>query len=145
MKDRIETSVDITASRERVWELVAEPGWWINTGTLGGHRIERSGAECTVTDATLGAFTVGVVALEPMTRAVFTWQPGGDDVPRTTVEFTLTDVDPDTVRVSVVERGFGQMDPDQHRRNYGDNVSGWTEELGLLRQRSEHESDAPRP
>lgn len=145
MDDRIETSVNITASRERVWELVSEPGWWINSGTLGGHRIERSGAECTVTDATLGVFAVGVVALEPMTRAVFTWQPGGDDVPRTTVEFTLTTVTADTVRVSVVETGFAQMDPDQHRRNYDDNVSGWTEELDLLRQRSEQAPDAPRP
>lgn len=131
MDDVITTNIDINANVGRVWDLVSEPGWWINNGRLGGHRVERRGDECSVHDPDLGAFSVGVVALEPPRRAVFTWHPGGDAVPRTTVEFTLQPQDGGTVRVTVVESGFTAMSADQHARNYGANVSGWQEELRL--------------
>ncbi|RII43065.1 ATPase [Galactobacter valiniphilus] len=137
MRDSIETSIDINATRERVWGLVSEPGWWINNGALGGDRIERCGDECLVTDPELGAFAVGVLALEPLERAVFTWHPGGDDVPRTTVEFVLFDAAPGVVTVRVTETGFAAMSPEAHARNYGANVEGWGEELGLARTAAE--------
>ena len=32
--DRIDRTIDIDASAERVWDLVTRPGWWINEGTV---------------------------------------------------------------------------------------------------------------
>ena len=142
MRGSIETSIDINATRGRVWELVSEPGWWINNGALGGHTIERRGDECLVTDPELGAFPVGVLALEPFERAVFTWHPGGDDVPRTTVEFVLLDATPGVVTVRVTETGFAALSPEAHARNYGANVEGWGEELALARVAVEGTADA---
>ncbi len=142
MRDSIETFIDINATRERVWELVSEPGWWINNGVLGGHVVDRTGDECLVTDAELGVFTVGVVSTEPLERAVFTWHPGGDDVPRTTVEFVLLDAAPGVVKVRVTETGFAAMSPEAHARNYGANVEGWGEELALARAAAEGAADA---
>jgi len=145
MEDAITTSIDITADLGRVWDFVSEPGWWINDGTLGGHRVERDGDECTVHDPDLGAFAVGVVALEPRRRAVFTWHPGGDDVPRTTVELTLEAREDGVVRVTVVETGFAAMSAPAHARNYDENVSGWSEALHLALVRLESRADAARP
>ncbi|WP_040167195.1 SRPBCC domain-containing protein [Microbacterium gorillae] len=136
MRDDIAQHVEIAASIETVWRLVSEPGWWINDGRLGHHRVERIGDECIVHDPNLGAFSVGIVALEPPHRAVFTWHPGGDDVPRTTVEFTLEQAT-DAVIVTVRESGFSAFAPDAHERNFGANEAGWREELDLLRAATE--------
>ncbi|MDO9378707.1 MAG: SRPBCC domain-containing protein [Nocardioidaceae bacterium] len=131
MKDDIQDSIDIHADLPRVWELVSEPGWWINSGTLGGHRIHRDGSECVVVDESLGSFEVGIVELDEPHRAVFTWQPSGEQVPRTTVEFRLVETEPGTVRVQVCETGFASMSPEQHARHHRANESGWHAELGL--------------
>jgi uncharacterized protein YndB with AHSA1/START domain len=131
MKDKITRSIEIAAAIESVWTLVSEPGWWINTGSLGGHRIERSGDDCVVHDDQLGPFPVGIVLLEPPYRAVFSWQSGGEAAPRTTVEFTITQTAPTTVTVTVEESGFATMSADRHQQNYEANESGWRDELTL--------------
>lgn len=38
--DRIERSIWIAADADRVWQLVSEPGWWVNDGRITEHRVE---------------------------------------------------------------------------------------------------------
>lgn len=76
MRDDIRRTIVIHAPLETVWELVSEPGWWINDGALGGHRTEWDGSTCLVHDATLGTFPVGIEVLDAPHRAVFTWLAG---------------------------------------------------------------------
>lgn len=154
MRDEITRTIDIHAPLEAVWALVSEPGWWINDGTLGGHRIERDGSTCRVHDPTLGTFPVGIEVLDPPHRAVFTWLAGERDdsegdagMPRTRIEFVLAEERPGTVTLTVTESGFDAMTTEQHERNYGDNVSGWELEISLARDaleaRGPHEGPSP--
>ncbi|PWH05980.1 ATPase [Brachybacterium endophyticum] len=135
MRDAIRRSVEIHAPIQRVWELVSEPGWWINQGELVQHRIEYDGDTCVVHDEALGAFPLGIDVLEPPHRAVFTWLAGeqGGEGARTRTEFVLEENEPGTVVLTVTESGFAAMTPEQYRRTYDDNVEGWELELGVAR------------
>lgn len=46
--DTIERTVLVAANVQRVWALVSEPGWWINSGT----RVRENHAENTAGWAT---------------------------------------------------------------------------------------------
>ena len=132
MSDEIIRSIDIRTTAEESWDLISEPGWWINEGSLDGHRIEGEAPEVVVHDEALGAFPVGIETLEPPQRAVFTWHAGSDTgVPRTRVEFTLTPLDPTTVRLTVRETGFEAMETEVGTEHREANESGWEQELAL--------------
>lgn len=140
--DRIEREIVIRAPLDRVWPLVAEPGWWIgeNDGDRSGQTRTRQGRLEIIADPRLGRFAVEVVALEPPRRAAFRWVfTGSGQAPRpgnaTLVEFLLRE-DGGATRVRVIERGFQSLDPDL-RRQFEDNAEGWAVELDLLRGRAE--------
>lgn len=136
MEDNIVRTIAIDAPIETVWELVSEPGWWINTGTLTAHRLEDDGeGRVIVHDDALGAFPLGIEVLEPPHRAVFTWLAGeqGTDVPRTRTEFLLDEVGDGSVLLTVTESGFATMDPEAHARIYPENSSGWEQEIALAK------------
>jgi uncharacterized protein YndB with AHSA1/START domain len=136
--NRIERQITINASRQRVWELVTRPGWWINDGDVVEHRIERHGDVCDVHDPVHGMFQVRVVAVEPQSYAAFRWRSDGVtrtvDGPTTLVEFWIDDDDGGGVTVRVVESGFEDLDSteEQRRENYDGNAGGWGTELAAL-------------
>jgi len=136
--DRIERQITINASRQRVWDLVTRPGWWINDGDVIEHRIERNGDVCDVHDPVHGMFQVRVVELSPQTYAAFRWRSDGVrrtvDGPTTLVEFWLDDDPAGGILVRVAESGFGSLDSteEQRRENYEGNASGWATELAAL-------------
>ncbi len=37
--DRIDRSININATAESVWDLISQPGWWINPGTIVNNQI----------------------------------------------------------------------------------------------------------
>ena len=125
--EKVERSVSIGAGLDRVWDLVTRPGWWINKGEVTGHRIERDGDLCRVTDPECGEFEIRIVTLEPRTYAAFRWRSAAT-VPTTLVEFWLDDHGDGTVTVRVVESGF---ETEEHRSG---NDKGWLQELGALRR-----------
>lgn len=142
MQDTIERSITITASLERVWDLVTEPGWWVPTDAP--VTAERAPGAVVVRESEKwGRFPVEVVELRPMTYAAFRWSsafPGGDLTPgRTTlIEFTVTPADEGVV-VSVLESGFAKLEaPDEVKNeSFESNSGGWTAELDSLRGRAE--------
>lgn len=139
--DRIERSIRIQAPAERVWQLICEPGWFINDGALVEHRIERDGDLCTVHDPVHGAYTFRILALDEPRYAAFRWlaDPTDPASPSTDVEFWITPDEAGGVRLTVVESGFDALpgDATEKRRQMAETTEGWEVELDLARRRFE--------
>lgn len=144
MENTIEREIEIAATVERVWELVSEPGWWINDGAIKTHQIvphqsERVGAVNLVTDPVHGTFAIATLAQDPPRYVCFGWQAGTEgaqlDETRTTVEFWVTATAGDRVVLRVVETGFAALpvSPVEQQEAYDDNVNGWKTELDAAR------------
>lgn len=140
--DEIVRSIHINATAQRVWDIVSEPGWFINNGTSTPHEISEINGTFHIVDPNYGAFSVGVDALEPPHRAVFRWLGGLggslEDFPNNTVEFTIQP-DGDGVLLTVRESGFSRISDDAatRRTEYENNTEGWKVELDLARSLAE--------
>lgn len=140
----ITATIDIQATLDRVWELVSEPGWFVNEGSITDHSITTSDDLSRVVDPVHGEFVIQTVHLEPPRRAEFRWVRGDSDPagssPSTTVEFRLETVAGAT-RLSVTESGFdlAYPDPDARRAALQANSDGWTIELDAARAHLEIE------
>src|SRR5690625_3793277 len=120
--DRIERETTIAAPQSRVWELITEPGWWINSGTITTHDVDTDHPGCVVVhDSDHGDFAVAIIAQQPFEYAAFRWYSGPSmdrrtadltDGASTLVEFFVAAVDTVTTRLRVVESGFAQLDED---------------------------------
>jgi uncharacterized protein YndB with AHSA1/START domain len=134
--DRIERQIDIDASADRVWDLVARPGWYINDGEIVEHRTERVGDVDVVRDPVHGAFPIRTERLDPPRYAAFRWLSGeaGSDLGAqgsTLVEFWIDDRPGGGVTLRVVESGFLSLDvtEEERRKRFEENDAGWREEL----------------
>src|SRR5699024_3012593 len=75
--DRIEREITMAAPRAQVWELVSEPGWWINDGVITAHEIEPDGPDRVIVhDPEHGRFVVAIVDQQPQEYAAFRWYSG---------------------------------------------------------------------
>jgi uncharacterized protein YndB with AHSA1/START domain len=142
-EDRIERETLIAAPLERVWSLVAEPGFWVaDKASLPG-TVAREGASMVAKNAEYGDFPIRVEKVEPPTYLAYRWAsafPGEELRPdnSTLVEFTLTPEGGRT-RLRVVESGFAALagSEELRRRALRDNTGGWPKELDALRGRAE--------
>jgi uncharacterized protein YndB with AHSA1/START domain len=142
MSDRIERSVLIEATLDRVWDLVTEPGWWVPSQTPAP--VDRTPGTITVRESEQwGRFPVQVVSFDPKTYAAFRWastNPGEDltDQNTTLVEFHLA-TESEAIKVTVIETGFAALPiPEEARRKgFDGNTQGWGECLDSLRDRAQ--------
>ena len=143
--DRIEKSIRIEAPAERVWALIAEPGWYINDGMIVEHRIDRDGDMSTVHDPVHGAFLFRTVRLEPPRYAAFRWIADADDPDKgsTLVEFRIEDEADGAVRLHLAESGFDSLPGGAvaRRRRFDENSTGWDTELEAARVTTEGSAD----
>ncbi|WP_211878457.1 ATPase [Pseudarthrobacter albicanus] len=138
--DSIERQIDIDAPIGRVWQLVSEPGWWINEGEIREHRLEERDGLTVVHDATHGVFSISTVEFREPTFASFRWEPGsvpGDkraEGKQTLVEFFLEER-PGGVTLKVVESGFAALPLSEEDRvkAFNGNTEGWRIELAAAR------------
>lgn len=139
--DRIERKITIEAPVARVWELVAEPGWYINDHTITEHRLERDGDLTVVHDPVHGAFAFRTVSLDEPHYAAFRWLADSTDPdsPSTLVEFRVDAVSESSTVLHVTETGFASLPGDsaERRAKYEANVEGWIAELDLARKHLE--------
>jgi uncharacterized protein YndB with AHSA1/START domain len=144
--DRIERETLIAAPLERVWSLVAEPGFWVaDKASLPG-TVARQGESMVARNPEYGDFPVRVEKVEPPTYLAYRWAsafPGEDlrEDNSTLVEFTLTR-EGDQTRLRVVESGFAALAASEELRSQAvkDNTGGWPQELDALRARAEQSS-----
>ena len=142
-EDRIERETLIAASLERVWSLVAQPGFWVaDEASLPG-TVAREGESMVAKNAEYGEFPVRVEKVEPPTYLAYRWAsafPGAElrEDNSTLVEFTLSP-DGDKTRLRVVESGFAALAGSEELRSKAveDNTGGWPQVLDALRTRAE--------
>ncbi|MFB9679346.1 SRPBCC domain-containing protein [Streptosporangium vulgare] len=145
-EDRIERETLIAASLERVWSLVAQPGFWVaDKGSLSGTEA-REGESMVAKNAEHGDFPVRVEKVEPPTYLAYRWAsafPGEElrEDNSTLVEFTLTP-EGDKTRLRVVESGFAALAGSEELRGQAlkNNTDGWPLELDALKARVEQSS-----
>lgn len=133
--DRIEREIAIDAPAERVWQLISEPGWYINDSAITEHRLEQRGELTVVHDPTYGEFAFRIVELNQPRYAAFRWHIDVDPSSSSTlVEFWITPSDSGVV-LRVVESGFASLsEPEADRRSrFDDHSGGWPTELELAR------------
>ncbi len=132
--DSIARQIDIDAPADRVWELIARPGWYINDGTVEAEPdLRYEGDVAVVTDPT-GEFRFRTVQLDKPRYAAFRWigTPFRDDSTRSTlVEFWIDERDGGGVTLRVVESGFSSLadDPAAWLKEREGNDKGWLAEL----------------
>jgi len=145
-EDRIERETLIAAPLERVWSLVAQPGFWVaDKASLPG-TVAKEGESLVAKNAKYGDFPVRVEKVEPPTYLAYRWAsafPGEDlrEDNSTLVEFTLTP-EGDKTRLRVVESGFAALAGSEERRSQAvkENSGGWPQELDALKTRAEQPS-----
>jgi len=145
-EDRIERETLIAASLERVWSLVAEPGFWVaDKASLPG-TVAKEGESMVARNAEHGDFPVRVEKVEPPTYLAYRWAsafPGQElrEDNSTLVEFTLIPEGGKT-RLRVVESGFAALAGTEELRGQAikDNSGGWPQELDALKGRAEQPS-----
>jgi len=139
--DRIERQIEIDAPAERVWELVSQPGWWINDGAIVDHKVERVGDVHVVHDPVHGEFPIRTEQLDPPRYAAFRWMADRDDRsgagPFTLTEFWIDDQEGGTgVTLRVAESGFSTLDlsAEARRKQIDENSEGWEMELAAAKK-----------
>ena len=128
--DRIDRSIEIDASAERVWDLVTRPGWWINEGAVDPEPdIRVEGETAVVTHPTYGVFRLVTVASRPMSYAAYRWLDADSDA-GTLVEFSIEPRD-GGVTLSVAESGFSQLGKPREAwlEQREGNAAGWQSQL----------------
>jgi uncharacterized protein YndB with AHSA1/START domain len=142
-EDRIERETLIAAPMERVWSLVAQPGFWVaDEASLPG-TVAIEGESMVAKNAQYGEFPVRVEKVAPPTYLAYRWASAfpGDDLREdnsTLVEFTLT-AEGDKTRLRVVESGFAALAGSEELRSKAveDNTGGWPQVLDALKTRAE--------
>ena len=132
---RIERSIDIDASAERVWALIARPGWWINDGTIDlTMPIRREGELDIVVHPKWGEFRFRTIESDQPRRLVYEWI--SDAAQGTIVEFRIQSRSAGGVTLSVVETGFDQLGKDHQSvvHHVTENTVGWEDELAAARR-----------
>ncbi|WP_405915196.1 SRPBCC domain-containing protein [Streptomyces sp. NBC_00728] len=141
-EDRIERETLIEAPLERVWPLVAVPGFWVADEESLTTTQGTEGESAVVKNAQYGEFPVRVEKVEPPTYVAYRWTsafPGDElsDGNSTLVEFTLIPEGANT-RLRVVESGFAALSgsPDLRRKAHEDNSNGWPQVLDAFKKRA---------
>jgi uncharacterized protein YndB with AHSA1/START domain len=136
--DSIARRIDIDAPADRVWELIARPGWYINDGTVEAEPdLRYEGDVAVVTHSGLGEFRFRTVQLDKPRYAAFRWlsTPSRAVSEGTLVEFWIDDRAGGGVTLRVLESGFSTLseDPATWLKEREGNDRGWTDELAAAK------------
>jgi uncharacterized protein YndB with AHSA1/START domain len=144
--DRIERETVIAASIERVWSLVAQPGFWVGDDTGLGDMTAKEGESMIAKNAEHGDFPVRVEKVQRPSYLAYRWvsaYPGEEltEANSTLVEFTLTQ-EGDQTRLRVVESGFAALPGSEELREsvVTDHTTGWEQCFDTLKKRAEDTS-----
>ena len=131
--DRIERSIDIEASAEKVWSLLEQPGWWINEHEIEPdtpRRDEGDGVSVLLHEK-WGEFRIVTVESDPPRYLRYRWIEPDRDGAGTDVEFWVEDRPGGGVSLRVVESGLTTLGKthDELVKHHDGNSEGWELEL----------------
>ncbi|WP_338692804.1 SRPBCC domain-containing protein [Streptomyces sp. Q6] len=139
---RIEREIVIAAAPEKVWPLVAEPGFWATDDESVRGTQATEGQSLIARHSEHGAFPIRVEKTDPPNYLAYRWVsafPGEElrEDNSTLVEFTLTPEGEGT-RLRVVESGFDALptSEDNRRNVIKDHTGGWEQCLDTLAARA---------
>jgi uncharacterized protein YndB with AHSA1/START domain len=140
--DRIEREIVIAAPPERVWPLVAEPGFWATDDENLRGTEAAEGESLVARHSEHGDFPVRMEKVEPPHYLACRWVSAfqGEELREdnsTLVEFTLTPEGNGT-RLRVVESGFATLPTSEDNRRIvkKDHVGGWEQCFDALAARA---------
>jgi len=134
--DRIERSIDIDASAEKVWSLIARPGWWINEQEVDPEpELRKDGDYDVLVHPTFGEFRLKTLRSEPPHHVAYLWVDNVAPEAGTTVEFWI-EQRAAGVTLRVVESGFSGLRKDREAiaNHVKENTHGWEAELEAARR-----------
>jgi len=134
--DRIERSIDIDASAEKVWSLIARPGWWINEEEVDPAPVLRTeGDHDVLVHPKFGEFRLRTLRSEPPHHVAYHWVDNVAPEAGTTVEFWIEERGTG-VTLRVVESGFNGLRKDRAAiaNQVKENTHGWEVELEAARR-----------
>ena len=134
--DRIERSIDIDASAEKVWSLIARPGWWINEQEIEPDvETRKEGDHDVVVHPKHGEFRFQTLRSEPPRHVAYLWVDNVAPEAGTTVEFWIEERT-GGVTLRVVESGFTGLKKDREAiaHQVKENTHGWQVELEAARR-----------
>jgi uncharacterized protein YndB with AHSA1/START domain len=134
--DRIERSIDIDASAEKVWSLVQRPGWWINEHDVDPDpEIRREGEYDVVVHPKWGEFRLQTLERDEPRYISYHWVDNVAPEAGTTVEFWIEERS-GGVTLRVVESGFSGLKKDRAAidNQIRENTHGWEQELEAARR-----------
>ncbi|GAC1657598.1 MAG: SRPBCC family protein [Gemmatimonadaceae bacterium] len=137
--DRIEKQIRLTSPRSRVWRALTDSrqfGKWFGADVQGAFTPGATvRAQITARGYEHVSFDVVVESVEPEHHFAFRWhpyaiEPGVDysTEPRTLVDFTLKEVDGDTL-LTVVESGFDDIPASRRVKAFEMDSKGWAGQL----------------
>jgi uncharacterized protein YndB with AHSA1/START domain len=129
--DRIERTIDIDASAEKVFALVERPGWWINDEEVDPDpELREEDGDTVLLHPKWGEFRLRTLRREAPRHVSFHWVDNVAPEAGTTVEFWIEDR-PGGVTLRVVESGFGGLRKDRAAidNQIRENTRGWEIEL----------------
>ncbi|MDD2923798.1 SRPBCC family protein [Rhodoferax sp.] len=142
--DRIERSIVINASRDRVWHALSNAeafGTWFGAKLEGqsfapGQRVRGQITVCGHEDAW---FDVVIERIEPQNLLSYRWHPYAvepsvdyDEEEPTLVTFTLKDAPSNGTLLTVVESGFDKVPPHRRLEAFRMNSRGWEAQLNNI-------------
>lgn len=146
-EDRIERTVDIAATTERVWDILTKPehiGHWFGNGTPATVDLRPDGVM--VLEPGHGQrYLASVVTVDPPRYFAYRWASAypevlADETNSTLVEFHLIAAG-ETTRLTVCESGFATLKIPVGREDfasYENHSRGWPEVLGNIAKYVEH-------
>lgn len=148
MSDVIEKVVVLEAPLAKVWRAVSDAkqlGTWFGAefdapfevgknvpGRIVPTRMDPEIAKLQEPHRGM-AMTWEIVAIEPMTRFAYRWQPGIEpgDPTTTLVEFRLEEV-PGGTKLTITESGFDKIDIKRRAKAFEGNSEGWAAQTKLV-------------
>jgi len=129
--DRIERSIEIDATAQRVWALVQRPGWWINEEEVDPDpELRQEDGYDVLVHPKYGEFRLQTLERDEPRYIRFHWVDNVAPEAGTTVEFWI-DERPGGVTLRVVESGFETLQKDRAAidNQIRENTHGWEVEL----------------
>lgn len=143
--DRIEKQVELSASRERVWQALTDYlqfGEWFRI-KLDGPFVDGQSVSGQITHPGYEHLRVEfvVAALQPQDYFAYRWHPYAIDAshdysaePMTLVEFRLSDTAGGGTLLSVVESGFENVPAERRAEAFRMNSGGWAAQMGNIQR-----------
>ncbi len=138
MQDKIEKIITIKATKEQVYEAIADPTKitsWFPDNIEG--KLDK-GEQPILSFGKQGKTKILVIATKPYDYFAYRWVPGanhftGDvrDTKTTLVEFKLTETN-GVCTLTLTETGFSKLPTEIAKTSFQQNTSGWSFMLGRL-------------